>query len=187
MIELNLYIIYFVISTLLFLPSIWAKRASSRARLTIISYRVFFTYNVTLMIINIGISRTGNIPLTNIQDAPFVDIFSLIMALAYGGMMASLSKPDQYPENTHLFYRKLDGIRKTLTINVDQTLYFLRISIFVLCGAAFYTVVFNYVLSELITLEPQYWRLIGYITYPICVAIGIWCVRTHHKRNGRTL
>lgn len=187
MIELILYIIFFVISSLLFLPSIWAKRASSRIDFTITSYRMFFTYNVAFMIIHIGISRTGNIPLTNIKDAPFVDLFSFIIALAYGYMMASLRKPDEYPKNTHVFYKALDGTKRSLTIDIDRIFYFLRLSIFVLCGAGFYTVVFNYILLELIKLEPQQWRLVGYVTYPICVALGIWFVRIHHRKHGRKL
>jgi hypothetical protein len=187
MIELTLYITFFIASILLFLPSLRAKRTSLRPGFTITSYRIFFTYNVTFMITHIGISRTGNIPLTDIENAPFVDFFSFIMALAYGYMMASLHKPDQYPENTHISYTALNGTKKSLAINIDRILYFLRISIFVLCGAGFYTVVFNYILSELITLEPQQWRWVGYITYPICVALGIWCVRAHHRKHGRTL
>lgn len=187
MIEFALYITFFVASILLFLPSLRAKRASSRPGFTITSYRIFFTYNVTFMIIHIGISRTGNIPLTNIKDAPFVDLFSFIIALAYGYMMASLRKPDKHPKNTHVFYKALDGTKRSLTIKIDRILYFLKLSIFVLCGALFYTAVFNYILSELITLERQQWRMIGYVTYPICVALGIWCVRIHHKKHGRTL
>jgi len=185
--ELILYIIFFVISTLLFLPSIWAKRASSRSDFTITSYRMFFTYNTVFMILYIGISRTGNIPLTNIEDAPFVDLFSFIIALAFGYMMASLRKPDEHKKNTHVFYKALDGTKRSVPINIDRILYFLRLSIFILCAAGFYTVVINYILSELITLEPQQWRMAGYVTYPICVLLGIWCVRIHHKKHGRTL
>jgi hypothetical protein len=98
MIEFSLYLSFFIVSCLLILPSVRAKRASSRADFTITSYRIFFTYNVVFMIIHIGISRTGNIPLTNIKDAPFVDLFSFIIALAYGYMMASLRKPDEPPK-----------------------------------------------------------------------------------------
>lgn len=187
MIEFSLYLSFFIVSCLLILPSVRAKRASSRADLTITSYRIFFTYNVVFMIIHIGISRTGNIPLTNIKDAPFVDLFSFIIALAYGYMMASLRKPDESPKNTHVFCKALDGTKRSLTIDIDRIFYFLRISILVLCGAGFYAAVFNYILLEIITLEPQQWRLVGYVTYPICVALGIWCVRIHHRKHGRKL
>lgn len=187
MIEFLLYLSFFSVSFLLILPSVRAKRASSRADFTITSYRMFFTYNVALMIIHIGISRTGNIPLTNIEDAPFVDLFSFIIALAHGYMMATLRKPDEYKKNSYMSYKALHGTKRSLTISIDQIFYFLRISIFVLGGAGFYTAVFHYILSELITLEPQQWRWVGYTTYPICVALGIWCVRTHHRRHGRTL
>lgn len=187
MIEFSLYLSFFIVSILLILPSIRAKRASSRTDFTITSYRIFFTYNVALMIINIGISRTGNIPLTNIEDAPFVDFFSLIMALIYGYMMATLRKPIQYTEPTLTVYIAPDGARKSITLNIDHIMYYLRVSILVFGGALFYTAVFNYILSELVTLEPQQWRLVGYVTYPICVALGIWCVRIHHRKHGRTL
>lgn len=187
MIEFSLYLSFFAVSILLFLFSIRAKRASSRTGFTITSYRIFFTYNVALMIINIGISRTGNIPLTNIEDAPFVDFFSFTMALIYGYMMATLSKPTQHIEPTLTFYTTTSSSRKYITLNIDHLMYYLRVSILVFGGALFYTAVFNYFLSELITLKPQQWRLVGYITYPVCVLLGIWCVRIHHKKHGRTL
>jgi hypothetical protein len=139
------------------------------------------------MIIHIGISRTGDIPLTDIHRAPFVDFFSFILALAYGYMMASLKKPDLYPKPKPIFYKTPSGVQKSITIDIDLIMYFSRVSVLILGGALFYTAVFNFILSELITLEPQQWRLIGYITYPICVALGIWCVRIHHREHGRTL
>ena len=187
MIEFSLYLSFFAVSILLFLPSMWAKQASSGTHFTITSYRIFFTYNIALMIINIGISRTGNIPLTNIEDAPFVDFFSFIMALVYGYMMATLSKPTQYTEPKLTFYVARNGTRKSLTLNIDLIMYYLRVSILVFGGALFYTTVFNYILSEFITLKPEHWRLMGYVTYPICVLLGIWGVRMHHRKHGRTL
>jgi len=187
MIELFWYIIFLAVSILLMLLSLWAKRASSRSGFTIALYRIFFTYNVTFMIIHLGISRTGNIPLTDIEDAPFIDLFSFIVALIYGYMMASLRKPDQYSESNTIFYKAADGTRKPITINLDRAVYFLRVALLVFGGAIFYTVVFNYALSAMISLEPQQWRLVDYITYPTFVAFGIWGVRIHHRKHGYTL
>lgn len=187
MIELTLYVTFFVASLLLLLPSLWAKRASSRTNFTITLYRIFVTYNAGFMIIYMGISRTGNIPLTNIESDPYVDIFSLIMALIFGFMMAWLRKPERYPESKSFFFKTPNGTRKSITVNPDRILYFLKVSILVLAGAGFYTAVFNFILSEIITLEPHQWRLVGNITYPVCVVLGIWCVRLHHRKHGRTL
>jgi hypothetical protein len=185
--EFTFYVSFLALSILLFIPSLWARRASSRNGFTITAYRIFFKYNVALMITHLGISRTGNIPLTDIEDAPFIDLFSFIVALIYGYMMASLRKPDQYSNSNTIFYKAASGARKSVTINLDRAGYFLRVTLLVFGGAIFYTAVFNYVLSEMISLEPQRWRLVGYITYPIFVVLGIWGVRIHHRKHGYTL
>ena len=187
MIELFWYIIFLAVSILLMLLSLWAKRASSRSGFTIALYRIFFTYNVTFMIIHLGISRTGNIPLTDIEDAPFIDLFSFIVALIYGYFMASLRKPDPYPDLKYFINSKPNGPRKCINLNIDHILYYIKVSILVVGGSGFYTVIFNYVLSEIISLAPQQWRLVSYITYLIFVALGIWGVRAHHRKHGYTL
>jgi len=185
--ELLSYLSFVAFSILLFIPSLWARRASSRNGFTITAYRIFFTYNVAFMVIYLGISRTGNIPLTDIEDAPFIDLFSFIVALIYGYFMASLRKPDPYPDLKYFINSKTNGPRKCINLNIDHILYYIKASILVVGGSGFYTVIFNYVLSEIISLAPQQWRLVSYITYLIFVALGIWGVRAHHRKRGYTL
>ncbi len=187
MTELIIYISFFGCSILLFLPSAWARRASSRPDFTITLYRIFFSYNVTLMVINLSVSKSGNIPLTDIEDAPFVDIFSLIFALIYGYMMATLQKPENYSKSKLVFYPTPYGNRRSININLDRLLYMARMSVFILGCAGFYTVFLNYLISEFIPLKPNKLRLAVCITYPFFVLLGIWGVLSHHKKHGNSL
>lgn len=177
---------FFTLSLLLYLPVFWVKGASPFLELPTPQYRLFFTYHVALIILYLGVAKTGKLSLIDVKDLPFTISLSLTMGLAHCYLIATLYKPKNEPWQKKKPYKlKTSTTSRIRTIiKTDHLLYLFRIILLILGASVFYTMVVIFILSGFITLEPHQWRIAGYITYPACVALGVWGVRIHYKKYG---